>query len=205
MPKRTLLITLLITILTGGIAAASLYLGKKLSQPQEGLPEFSSSEPEEIAPEITPTEPSEIDTSDWKTHTDKEYGFEVKYPKSYKLTDRVGGVSFGYKYDLDIIPNSEGLTLLEYINRNIIQTDDPRIGKTILKKSISIAGTDVVRFEGEIFGSEEGPWRYGIDVFWLKNKKIYRFSYSPGVIKEKINTVEVAIFDQMLSTFKFIK
>lgn len=80
MPKKTLLIVLLILILTGGIATTSLYIGKKLAQPQEESFTPPSIEPEEITLEITPTEPSGIDISDWKTYRNDKYRFEMKYP-----------------------------------------------------------------------------------------------------------------------------
>lgn len=84
MPKRTLLITLLIIILTGGIAATSLYIGKRPGQPQKEPVISPSTEPEEITPETTPTEPNEIDTSDWKTYRNEEYGFEINYPREWE-------------------------------------------------------------------------------------------------------------------------
>lgn len=93
MPKKTLFIVLLILILTGGIAAASLYVGKKLAQPQQESFTPPSIEPEEIAPEITPTELSEIDTSDWKIYKNKELGITFKYPREWgwwKIIKREG-------------------------------------------------------------------------------------------------------------------
>ncbi|MBA7616701.1 hypothetical protein ES703_23999 [subsurface metagenome] len=91
MPKKTLLITLLIVILTAGLAAAGLYIGKQLSQPKKGGQETTPEhpvEPQETVSEITS---ADIDTSDWKTYRNDEYEFDVKYPKDAHVRETVKG------------------------------------------------------------------------------------------------------------------
>ncbi len=180
---------LIILILAGIVGGGTLYW-------QWWREKQEIKEPEKIA---------EDEITDWKTYRNEEYRFEIKYPKDHELIEKVvGGVSFGHIYDINILGPQE-LSLSEYVNKNIIPADDSRLGKTISKKSILVAGIEAIKFEGEIFGSMAGPWRYGIDTFLLKEGKIYRISYSPGVTKEEVSSNEIKIFNQILSTFRFIK
>lgn len=95
MPKKTLVIVLLILILTGGINATGLYIRKQLHQPEkgkeDGTPEHHV-EPQETVSEITP---AEIDTSDWKIYRNEKYGFEVKYPSTWSYSN-IGDVGVGF-------------------------------------------------------------------------------------------------------------
>ena len=79
--KKSLIFIIAIIILTAGIAAAGIYMAKKIAQP-EGEDEEVTTE-ESIAPQPLPTEEeemtptAEIDTSDWKTYRNEGYGFEL--------------------------------------------------------------------------------------------------------------------------------
>jgi hypothetical protein len=97
MPKKTLIITILAIAVIGLAAVTGYFLQKQAGEEmkrQEGIatmpsaPEKPLVQPSETPPitEVTPqpetpttTEP--IDTSDWKTYRDEEYGFELKYPE----------------------------------------------------------------------------------------------------------------------------
>lgn len=81
MPKRTLLIKLLIVIPTASVADVFPYINKKLAQPQEEFTISPSIEQEEIAPGTTPTEPSKIDTSNWKIYRVRSMGLKSNIPK----------------------------------------------------------------------------------------------------------------------------
>lgn len=40
-----------------------------------------------VSPKLTPT-PNQDETADWKTYNSGEYGFEIKYPKSYSVLEK---------------------------------------------------------------------------------------------------------------------
>lgn len=75
MPKKIILLLSLALILS--VAAFALWRMDRGSAPVV-TPEPV---PEEVSE--TPNESESIDTSDWKTYRNEEYGFEVKYPKEW--------------------------------------------------------------------------------------------------------------------------
>lgn len=155
MPKRNLLIALLIVILTGGITAADLYIGKKFNQPQEEPLVALSAEPKQTTREITPTEPSEIDISKWKTYRNEEYGFELTFPNRWE----------GYKVSESI---SETRPPIKAICFNLKHTS----GEYRPVFCISIYSD---KNEWEWIQSQEGP-----KPTYLSESKIYIFAYSMG-------------------------
>lgn len=129
----------------------------------------------------------------------------MKYSEDYELIEMVvGGVSFGHIYNIYILGPQE-LSLADYINKNILPADDARLGKTISKNNILVDEKEAIKFEGEIVGSMDGPWTYGIDVFILRKSYIYRVTYSSGKTIKEVSSDEIKIFNQMLSTFRFIE
>jgi hypothetical protein len=86
--KRIWLLIGALTILSAGVIGASAYLLKKPAPVMEvaegeNLEEsifMESEEPTLTEPEIILSN-SDMDISNWKTCTNKEYGFEIKYPK----------------------------------------------------------------------------------------------------------------------------
>jgi hypothetical protein len=70
-----------------------------------------------------------VDTSDWKTYRNEEYGFEMKYPKEYayfvpneifegtKLKNSSFRVSGGGHFEYDVWKNLSGLTAAELLDQ----------------------------------------------------------------------------------------
>jgi len=60
---------------------------KKIKQELEQIKQKISEEPKEI---------SEIDTSEWKTYRNEEYGFEIKYPKNFTIAEKGNKIEFNF-------------------------------------------------------------------------------------------------------------
>jgi hypothetical protein len=89
MPKNIAIITItaIVLIVLGGAAA---YIGLRQVPGQEGTGQGDEGvQPERSAITIPeePTIPEPIDTSDWKIYHNEEFGFEVRYPGNYYVSD----------------------------------------------------------------------------------------------------------------------
>jgi hypothetical protein len=76
MPK---LLTILLTFTL--FLSGCILVGQRVSQPEP--------QPEQVATSTS----DEIDTSDWKTYRNEEYGFEFRYPKDW-LMEKNAGINF---------------------------------------------------------------------------------------------------------------
>ena len=87
MPK---LLTILLTSTL--FLSGCILVGQKVSQ--------SELQPEQVATSTS----DEIDTSDWKTYRNEEYGFEFRYPGNWRISyDKSDGVNLGlYENGLQI-------------------------------------------------------------------------------------------------------
>ena len=90
---QLLLISVVILIMAGLGYAGWKFKGKKEMESEPILITSPTLE-ETDKPEEEKLEISEIDTNDWKTYRNEEYGFEIKYPSSWIREDRALNTTF---------------------------------------------------------------------------------------------------------------
>lgn len=217
MPKKSLLTILLIIILTGGIAAASVYIGKQLTQPKRGKEEITPEHPLEPQKTVSETTSPEIDISDWNTYRNDEYGFEVKYPRDWivvkRLKDYVGFSPVKSKewyseegaISINILPNPKKYTLQKFYrfysldqNQQLRELDVrkivyPRYEHSNIIESTTVDEIPSVKFS-DVLG--EAP----VNIISVTYKDII-MEISAHYVSKK----DIALFNHVVSTFKFLK
>jgi hypothetical protein len=137
-------------------------------------------------------------TTDWKTYTNNQYGFEIKYPRNGKcefLEVKKQEPDFTYGRIELVIENSQSLDLSHFVDEFLLKnTENWTIEK---KENITVVDNQAIRI-GYRFG---GLNRYGEAVFIENNQNIYLIGFTGGAFE----CSEPQIFDQMLSTLKFTK
>lgn len=166
-------------------------------------------------PEITGSETTEIDTLDWKTYSNEEYGFELKYPKNYTVYETDFSKTYGDKRSLILYRVKFSPTTERGINYHSYDPIDPMID--IMNISMEKAekwlteGTrpcensfikDVIinnQKGKEIWPCPPGFKNYQVQFIILFHKgKTFELSVDTNYLEVK------EVFDQMLSNFKFI-
>ncbi len=137
---------------------------------------------------------SEGQTSDWKTYTNKEYGFEIKYPRGNRckfLQIEEGSFLFG-RIGLNVT-NSKGLNLDDYVKKFIADNDLA----LETRETTSVANREGIKLTYRFGGTN----RYGEVTFVKNNGNIYAIGYTGGAFLCN----EPEIFSKMLSTFRFLE
>jgi len=152
--------------------------------------------PNSVAPSLTD------ETADWKTYTNQEYGFEIKYPLDWQI---VSGTSSAYvefsKDDKEqpefILPGDKKVPANYEIRVDIDNISNVKDYSDA--KKVVIAGKNGLQWE-EGAAPSSGPatlTEIG------NNNKFYIISYSASA-NEDTHKKFIDIYDKMLSTFKFI-
>jgi len=154
------------------------------------------------------------ETADWKIYRNEEIGFEFQYPKVYdeeKHREVCGIKEFDEHFTVGSlvslwIEDSKGLNLSEYVDKDTNEFMEMFSAFNIeSEEGISISGEKAVKVS---YGS------YNQRAYLLKNGEIYKFNifniegpkcefrYGPD---ESKYISEIEVFNQMLSTFRFLK
>lgn len=203
-----------LTVLCAGVVGVDAYLSKKAA------PVVGNSE-EELLEEQTSTEPegisstSEIDTSNWKTYKNEEYGFEIRYPKSWHIYKSYEIIVIStYPEDTLEIPSAYGLITINHrINITLDKLLETYKGLTEHPKSSNIfpgskefffekITIDAVKGHKVTAISKEGVNESGI-VYFLPDRSNQGFFQFIGSFKGNKNEKHAQRFEKMLSTFKF--
>jgi len=152
-------------------------------------------------------------TVNWKTYTNTEYGYTIKYPPNFNLNSP-------YLGDITIRNNNQSITegtdtslgvedikisvnvYTNLLEKETLESWVNRIGLSD-KKNILVDGVKAIRGRMIYTGKEESGYYIkgessGSDVRFIHNNKGYQVSYDP------YNSKLANTFDQILSTFKFI-
>jgi hypothetical protein len=173
--------------------------------------------------EPTPTPlPAEVSTeegdptADWQTYTNTEYGYSIKYPKDWYITEPGGGPEKGRRmdfhpwrersldkvdYQISIIVNDVGY------EKSLTTWLDEKIGSypEEIKSLIKREKITLDNFEGEKV-LEEVSQAGVYNIYTKKNTIIYNFMLAPYSPKELSQLLPESLdyFNLILSTFKFL-
>jgi len=148
---------------------------------------------------------SSVDTSNWKTYRNEEFGFEIKYPNGWGIIDEsvdsnslsvyIGdkskyGKGYGYDGDIFLFARYEAISSIEeLVNKKGSQFSDKKVNI----EDIYIDGVEAFK---TVVSTDEFPNWYSQSVIIEDEGKIY--SVNTGR-KEKI------LFDAIYKTFNFLK
>ena len=125
------------------------------------------------------------ETAGWKTYTNEKYGFEIKYPPNYNvsnLRDGIVGKSLESKYS--------------FIDFSDLQKPYGPVNKSIIINGIE-------GMESKILGNMDGGIDYGVS---FKSQKTQNGYLGVGFLTNaKGYESKIEEFKEILSTFKFIK
>ena len=167
------------------------------------------------------TSTTATDMSDWKTYTNSQYGFELKYPSKLNISESNGLVVFSHSIpyknngDCDMIGGNQTFKDLTDFKISILITKNPdtpsytdgnyKSGQ--LSGTYSYLGAEGCGEIGYYFPTANGKTLVvkkdavqalsGLSTVWNLNEILK----VPGVISKEESQ---KIFDQVLSTFKFI-
>jgi hypothetical protein len=186
-----------LTLLAAGIIGVGVYMTKRpaavVEEPEEGISEGAiSPKPGEISPA------PEIDTSDWKTYRNGEYGYSLKYPP-----DRWKTITTESGAELRIISLSPQQKPWPVDPKNVMEFY-PELEIRILDNNTLM--TDYINGvveEGQIgterIGQNEYPV-YEVYDYYRYGNEYYPVPFETIFIQRKVTTVEI-LYDKHAKEF----
>lgn len=151
------------------------------------------------------------ETADWKTYTNKDYGFEIKYPPFLSMAENPSAVilsnpetgvlvKFSKPDDLNypdifIHLRKTEMTPAEWINSTLCQPLPSGNTLCTVPKAGPISGSVQVQSQGTHFNS--------VDTFFSNSGILFDVSLNEK-LAELIPQGQIDLYNQMLSTFRFL-
>jgi len=209
-----------------GIAGVAYYLGRQtLSLRGVSEPRLNRGETSDVA--ILPTSPptpsvsestSSADMANWKTYTNKEYGFLFKYPSdgnfslnsqdSLSLTNSNSNTPPYYLLDLEVKDNPQNLSARDFINNELTilrnNKNSPNSSALADKRQATIKDYQNGQITGVLMrgGSDGDSVTDFIEIVSVQKSNIYKFTIHDG--NGSVSDFQNKLINQILSTFKFI-
>ncbi len=158
---------------------------------------------QQVVNEIVPTFTPRVDgstslTTSWKTYTNTQYGFEVKYPESYSMSGTSNGSNITFKSTeaCKSFVSGGGEWPIDCQSYNILVQQNKISGPEMSK-------TFVAGIQAEKYSDSNGQWSNGTQILvqFQKGQNWYIQTFTFNTAKSQISE---SIMDQILSTFKFI-
>lgn len=201
-----IIILLIVILLVAGGVYAGMQIGRKQTASNEIVTDTEITNIPVSKPTVVPT----IDeTANWKTYRNEKYGFEMKYPDNWIVNIADDSIRFqtfpepspGYggfpggkndiQISLSVKANSEGLDLEKFFAKQ-------SLGRIVKSKQSIVLGN----ISGIIATYDEEVGAGMSEVYSVANNFLIEGIVFCGSndVKEKA----ISIFDQILSTFKFL-
>ncbi|KKT41258.1 MAG: hypothetical protein UW30_C0010G0014 [Candidatus Giovannonibacteria bacterium GW2011_GWA2_44_13b] len=218
------LIGIVIVLAVLAIVGGGYFYYQKNIKLQENAPTGKSQvqDFEKNTEKTTPTN-SQIDTSTWKTYRNEKYGFEVKYPSNWQISERnmeglnpfvvLGNPLEGLKVFVIYIffkPNPNKLSSEDYVS-GVLDKSDKEFQKTGIGVNLNEYRPEPIVINSGITGYRlNGVFLFDHSaelIYFTRDVNAYNVSFP--VAEENTNLFDPAENNktarQILSTFKFVQ
>ena len=150
-------------------------------------------------------------TADWKTYKNDEYGFEVKYPKSWWVEERTNIITFlgpssgpsNFALDISVESNPNKLSSKDFVLQKL---KEPEMGSgfdefTPAEVKLFNNGKELEIGGLAAFQLEENNYTH---IYLARNSNIMKF-YFPDTEKNITELEDPEAVNTVISTFKFTK
>lgn len=167
--------------------------------------------PEAIAPEMTSTPEEEIPPeipADWQTYRNEEYGFEVSYPGEGQMTDE-GLINLPFTPGTLLLEKYLMIWVEETLSGQCSPLEAPEVREPEMIQFGNIEFTKQIGYEGAA-----GSVYETIEYSTVKDNQCFHLTFilrsaNPGVFDipppDFDHEKETEIFEQIVSTFRFLK